>query len=396
MPKKQIVFIEPKATVNSYRIARSLKLTERYETILFCFAKVDKDFYKKAYDKIFVLELDHKFRLNNLISLFKKLLSPEKKEFFNEMKKIEPYLFQISGPDLFALISLLHLKKEIPKVYYSNDTWGVAKRWLLFKKFGLKGEFQRICEKICFKKVDGVLNKSSIKQFELLNYKVNVPKMALPPSPFDEFIFYSKNKNKEINLVHGGNPNPSIKKRINFLEIIRGVTSQKIYFHTYGPCVVEKDDMVYREEAKKNKYYCPHEKVSPYQLNEEMSKYSFGSLLDFWDETEFKKNPAMVNTDMGSKMINYIEAGLPMIVSDQMEYIAEIVNKHGLGFVINAKDLKNLREIIEKQDYPQLKRNIKKFQEEFKMSKAIKEIENFYKRVAENSTKKFNGSIQSI
>ncbi|VVB82610.1 Uncharacterised protein [uncultured archaeon] len=396
MPKKQIVFIEPQATVNSYRIARSLKLTKRYETILFCFAKVDKDFYNKAYDRIFVLELDHKFRLNNLIALFKKLLSKEKKYFFREMGKIEPYLFQISGPDLFTLISLFHLKENIPKIYYSNDTWGIAKRWLLFKKFGFKGEFQRICEKICFRKVDGVLNKSSIKQFELLSYKVNVPKIALPPSPFDEFIFYSKNKNREINLVHGGNPNPTIKKRINFLEIIKGVTSQKIYFHTYGPCVVEKDDMIYRREAKKNKYYCIHEKVSPYKLNEEMSKYSFGSLLDFWDETEFKKNPAMVNTDMGSKMINYLEAGLPMIVSDQMEYITEIVKKYGLGLVINIKDLKNLREIIEKQDYVQLKKNIKKFQEEFKMSRVIKEIENFYERVATNSIKKFKRNIQNI
>ncbi len=380
MDKKQIVFIEPQATVNSYRIARSLRLTEKYETILFSFSKVDRDFYGKAYDKIFDLELSHKLKFKNLVNLFKKMLSKEKKYFFKKIEEMNPYIFQITGPDLFTLMALLHLKKSVPKIYYANDIWGAEKRSFLFRTFKMKGEFQRICEKICFRMVDGILNKSSPKQFESLNYDVPVPRISLHPSPLDEWTFSpKKKKNKEIHIAHGGCPTLSLKTNVHFLEVIKILAPQKIYLHSFGPCAAEKENLILLQESKENKYYCPHKKVSPYVLNKEMSEYTFGIFADFWMKTN--SNPGVVKTDMGTKMTNYIEAGLPIIVSEQMEYIADIVNEQGIGFVVKFKDLKNLKKIIEKQNYSQLQKNVKKFQEKFKMSVMIKEIESFYEQV---------------
>jgi len=54
--KKQIVFIEPKPTVYTYRIARTLKLTGKYETVLVCFSGIDKKFFGKAFDDFHILE----------------------------------------------------------------------------------------------------------------------------------------------------------------------------------------------------------------------------------------------------------------------------------------------------------------------------------------------------
>jgi glycosyltransferase involved in cell wall biosynthesis len=384
--KKQIVFIEPKPTVNLYRIARSLKLTEKYETILVCFSEVDRKFFGKAYDKVLILELnhkmDHKF-LITFINLLRKISSREGKSFFKKIREMKPYIFQITGPDLFSLMAISNLKKNIPKIYYANDIWGVEKRNSLFKKFGIKGEFQKICERICFKMVDGILNKHSPGQYELLSYDIVIPKMSLSPYPLDEWIFPTKKKkNKEIHIVYGGSPSYlSRKNNISFLKIIKIITSQKIHFHTYGPCSNDKDNLILIQESKDNKYYHLHKKVTPYDLNKEMSEYNFSIFPEFWASSEIESNPGVVKTEMSTRMTNYIEAGLPIIISTQQEYIKNIIEKHGIGFSINLRDLKNIRKILEQKDYNELQKNIKKFQEEFKWSKKIKEIESFYNKV---------------
>lgn len=382
--KKQIVFIEPSATVNTYRIARSLKLTDKYQTTLICFCDLDKEFFGKAYDKILVLELSHKIRFKSLIGSFKNILSKKGREFFKKIKKIKPYIFQITGPDLFSLMTLFLLKNnKSPKIYYSNDMWGVEERSALFKRFGLKGEFQRICEKMCFKRVDGVLNKHSLKQFELLDYVVNAPKMAVLPYPLDDWIFHLKQKKgKEMHIAYGGNPFPTWNNNlVSFLEIIKIITSQKIHFHSYGPCADAKDNYLLKQESKKNKYYHFHEKVNPYILNREMTTYDYGILPDFREESEVEKNPGILKTENATRVTNYLEAGLPIITSSQNEYILSIINKNKIGFSINREDLQNLRKIIERKDYKQLQKNVKKFQEEFKLSKKIKEIEKFYEKI---------------
>ena len=381
--KKQIVFIEPKATVNTYRIARTLKLTGKYETALFCFSKVDKSFFEKAYDKIFILEISHKLRIKNLINFAQKSLSKTGKRFFKKMERTNPHIFQITGPDLFSLMAILFLKKDATKIYYANDLWGADKRNFFFtKKYWVKGEFQKLCEKISFKMIDGVINKHAYKQFTLLNYDVPTPKMSLPPICLDEWtIPPKKKKNKEIHIAYGGSPFPSWGKNISFLEIVKIITSQKIYLHSYGPCTDGKDNPILIKESEKNKYYKFHERVNPNNLNKELSKYDYGIFPEFWEPSEVDSNPGIVKTGMGTKMTNYIEAGLPIIISKQDEYMAKIVEKYNIGFSIDFGDLKNLRKIIEQKDYRQLQKNVKKFQEEFKWSKKIKDIEKFYEKV---------------
>ena len=256
--KKQIVFIEPKPTVNGYRIARSLKLTKRYETILISFSKVDKKFFGKAYNKILTLELSHKLRFKNLKNLLQKVVIGEIKKFFKDIKKMKPYLFQITGPDLFSLMALYFLKKNfVPKIYYSNDLWGAdARNFFFTKEFWIKGEIQKIIEKKCFEKVDGILTKKPLKEFALLKYNVNAPKIALFSTCLEEWTFPpEKKKNKEIHLCYGGSPNTTGGEKISFMEVINTLTSQKIYFHSYGSCVKGKDNQSFDRESKENRYY---------------------------------------------------------------------------------------------------------------------------------------------
>lgn len=386
--KKQIVFIEPKATINAYRIAQSLKVTKKYETILICFSKVDRDFYSKAYDKILVLELSHKIDKNFpkiAIHFLKKIFGKEGRILIKKLKEMKPYMFQITGPDLFSLMAIFLLKKNIPKVYYANDLWGVEKRRFLFKKYGFKGDFQRICERICFSKVNGILNKHSLGQFGLLDYEISIPKMTSFSYCLDEWTFLpQKKKNKEIHLVYGGSPFPSWGENLSFLEIVKIITSQKIHLHSYGPCTNKNDDPILIKESKKNKYYHFHNKVSPYDLNKEMSKYNFGIFPEFWNSKQVTSNPGIVKTEIPTKMMNYIESGIPIITSEQNEGMIDTIEKFGIGLKINLEDLRKLKQIMKKIDYEKMQRNIKAFQEKFKWSEGIKEIESFYEKVIKN------------
>jgi hypothetical protein len=387
MEKKQIVFIEPKPTVYNYRIARSLKLAG-YKTILVSFSEVDREFFAKAYDEILVLELSHKVNRNFLktfISLFKKIFGKDGRNFFKKIKKMNPHVFQITGPDLFSLMMIFFLKRnKSPKIYYSNDLWGTDKRNFLFtREFWIKGEIQKLCEKMCFRRVDGAINKMSVKEFDLLDYKLNIPKMALAPGCLDNWTFSPKKKNKEIHIVFAASPPHSLgMNEVSFREIIKIITSQKIHLHTYSPCIDEKDNLDYIKESKKNKYYHYHDKIKPDLLNEEMSKYNYGIFLLFMNPSKNGVFPEGEKEFMGSKLINYIEAGLPIILNKEYHYMKDLMKKHNLGIAIGTEDLKNLRKILEKTDYNKLQKSIKKYQEEFKLSKEIKKIEEFYDKIA--------------
>ena len=395
LKKKQIVFIEPIPNVSMYRLARSLKLTGKYETILFSFSKIDKEFFSKAYDKILVLELSHKLKIKNLFDFSKKMLNGKVKAFLEQIKKMNPYLFHITGPDLFSLMVLSSLKKNpASTVYYSNDLWSVDSRNYFFtKKFWIKGEFQKFFEKRCFKLANGASNKMSLENFEILKYDVNIPKIALPLRCLDEWSFPpKKKKNKEIHIGFGASPHTVGGEVISFMEIIKIFSSQGIYLHTYGPCPKEKDNQIFNKESKENKYYFNHKKVTPYKLNEEMSRYNYGIFLTFYEQSESDSNPGLARTQFSSRIVNYIESGLPVIIGKQYEYMVEMIEKYNIGFSIDVGDLKNLRKIIEQKDYSQFQKNIKKFQKEFMLSKKIKEVEEFYDKVIKNAQKNRNSS----
>ena len=168
---------------------------------------------------------------------------------------------------------------------------------------------------------------------------------------------------------------------MSHLKIIKIITSQKIHFHTYGPCFDEKANQMFVKESRKNKYYHSHGLVKPNVLNKEMSKYNYGIFLFFMDPAKKSLFPELAKPMLNAKMINYLESGLPIIINRKWEHMGKIIEKHNVGFGIDVEDLKNLRKIIEQKDYSQFQENIKKFQKEFRLSKKIKEVEEFYETI---------------
>lgn len=378
--KKQIVFIEHPNTTYTYKIARSLKLTGRYETILITFSKVDEKFFKKAYDKIIIFELSHRANLKNLLYGLRRIMSKDFKDFLNKIKNLDPFIFQVTGPDLFTTFSMFVLNKK-PKIYFAYDIWAFNDKNFKYKKIQLKEFFQKRIEKICFKKADGILHKSAPESLKLLSYSVNKPVLSPEILCLDEFVILpkKKQKDKELHLVYAGGPISECKWRVSFLKIIKEITSQKMHFHTYGSCPDKKGEKAFRLEEKNNLYFHIHKKVNPEYLKKELSRYDYGIIPAFLDNSIIDER--LAKTSVAYKMFDYIEAGIPVILAVPADYSAKIIKKNKIGICIKYEDLKDIRKILEKQDYKKMQRNIKKTQERNRLSKKIKEFEKFYELV---------------
>ena len=379
--KKQIVFVESFFHIPSFKIAYALKKTKKYETILILLTKHDKKIFEKAFDKIYIFDLKFTLAPKELINFFKKIKSKKGKKFLKKIKKLNPYAFQIAGPNLVTLWFMHFLKNKV-KIYYACDIWEpYKKKFSLKKDSGIMQYFYKFIEKKCFKMADGILHKGPPKELNLLSYKLNAPDLSFLPYCLDEWIYSpKKKKSKEIHTVYIGGPWISWEGHVSFLKVIEIITLQKIHFHLYCPYDIDMD--VYKKIENTNKYFHLHKGENPENLNKKILKYDYGLLPDFIYDTNIV-SPLFIKISIGNKLFSYIESGLPIISSKQFEFNTKIIEENKIGINIEYKDLKNLRKILEKQDYKQLQKNVKKAQEKFKLSKNIKKLERFYDKVVE-------------
>jgi len=273
--------------------------------------------------------------------------------------------------------------KKSPKVYFAYDIWGLDKRNFLFgEDTRISGGFQKFFERICFKMADGVLHKGRPGELKLLDYNVNRPDLSFVPGCLEEWVC-SKNKKqkKEIHLVYAGGPWESHYGSVPFSNIIEKLIPQKIHLSIFGDFVNEKERKEFYKKIKNDQYFHICKKERADKLNKKISGYDYGIIPIFY---EGSIKDSMKFIEMANRLFSYIEAGLPIIVNKQSKFIAEIVEDNKIGFSIDYEDLKNLKEIIMKQDYGKMKKNMKKAQEKFKLSKNINILEEFYEKVREN------------
>lgn len=379
--KKQIVFIESNPTIYTYKVARALKLTNKYETILVSFSKVDEDFYKIAYNKIINIDITHKISLRNLINFPRVLLSKNFRRFIMKIKNLNPLIFQITGPDLFTYLSFFLIRKKIV-IYFAYDIWEFYNKKLSYKNPGIKEFFQKKIEKFCFKMANGILHKGPVWELNSLSYSVKKPNLSLIPGCMDEWTYkpIKKKKNKELHLVYAGGPLSS-DSRIPFIKIVKIITSQKIHFHTFGSCVDKSEEILFKREARDNIYFHFHKSERTDNLNKIIKNYDFGIIPDFYEDDKISSNSLHMQVSMPNKVFNYIEAGIPSIVPIKSGFLFKIIKETNSGFGIVYEDLKNIRKIIEEKNYAVLQENVKNAQEKILMSKLIKKLEEFYDRI---------------
>jgi len=210
-------------------------------------------------------------------------------------------------------------------------------------------------EKACLAESDGIVANSLEPRegMRMLNLKKSGRRIFFPLYT-DNDAFFNVNRKfstDDIHLVYAGGVMGSHRDKAHygatqFHWLIEYLSEQKIHFHIYpSPSVIKADYEEYEEIAKKSTYFHYHAPVSQTKLSEELSKYHYGIMPFFMGASGQSDLKIKYATTL--KLFNYVESGIPILVSADVQYQSWIVNRYSLGkTVTNKEDFKDVRKLI--------------------------------------------------
>lgn len=169
-----------------------------------------------------------------------------------------------------------------------------------------------------------------------------------------------------------------------FDTVALSLSKQKISFDFYTS--LWSDDFktvkeTYCDTIKQAKgYFTIHQSLSQPLLQKSISSYMYGSYLT--DTKEYQQDSATTAYPIGNKVFTYLEAGLPIIVTNNSPAVATLVKKYNIGICIDAID--TLTQELETVNYSTLVKNVLKHREKAlniqvqipKLINVLKEIAN--------------------
>lgn len=396
---KTVVFIRNGPSLRIYNQAQVLKQTNRYKSILIC-RTMDKDSYhlfSKVFDKIiFYLPSDYSRFRNRLDQIMKRLsmmyrIKKMISQFVDipierliEQIKLSPLIKQ-GSPDAFnCLIRPYGLSHQViknsnlPIILDAYDFDGITHGIENLAKVVYKRE------KRCFERANGVIHRGP--EFEIDYYRSHGYNITCPDLQFLDYcnkeFFVERNVKKlssedgEYHIAHIGGGLPT-----QFISLLKKAIKQKIHFHVY-PTPGGITSRAFKDILKLNKAekYVHLENRVPFdKVNREIAKYDFGAHIHLL--------PMSPISSMGLKVahchrfFNYLEAGLPIIVSDRLQLIKKTVVENKVGFSVKDEDFSNLRKMIEKNDYEELRENVFRAREKLLIDNHAKRLIKFYDEI---------------
>ena len=168
---------------------------------------------------------------------------------------------------------------------------------------------------------------------------------------------------------------------IQFHDLIRVLDAQQIHFHIYpSPSNARADYEEYEQIDKATGYFHFHAAVSQDAMAAELGRYHFGILPFFSSHSSQSGDKYKYATSL--KMFNYIEAGLPILVSGDLVYQSWIVRRYEAGITIRQEDLVNLRQVVTGCDYAAMVAKLTARREEISLKVHIPRLLRFYGEVA--------------
>ena len=235
-------------------------------------------------------------------------------------------------------------------------------------------------EKFCFVNSDKILHKGMRNELEHLPFYNKLK--GKPAYLFREFLnkdliqdYNSKIKlsknDKEVHLVYvGGLYFEDLSSTESFWRFYPKITKQKIHLHIYSnqPVSVIKK---FKKIEEKNPYFHYEGHKSHNKLVTELVKYDYG--VHMFGGGASKKNDLVVA--FSNKNYDYIAAGLPIIVSNDLKAVKEFVLENDLGLAVDYKDIFKIKNklIKNKCNY---RKSVKGFIKNFKGDRLIAFIKN--------------------
>lgn len=368
--KKKLLIIEPELTILYYKLLYILK--EDFDITLISLSKGEKnleDLYKKEGIKFYSFNIMGQRFLKD-------------KKIFSGIKEISKFIFTFIKTKLFTKYDfVLAMGGEAIGYFLFKTTLKSKKIWfpydiqLFAGKVDKKerSKFDIKTERYCFENADFIFHKGDENEFDLIKKNeignIKAKTIQFLPYCFDKWIIPVKKRGgklRGLHLVYIGTympNNPGLK--ISSKDVFKIIAQQKIDLHVYSKNF---------KEENLERYIHKHEEIPNQELNKKMGMYHYGLLVVFHkknivDERFFK-------TCIAHKICSYLEAGIPVIINKDFEFMASLIKKYQCGVVISEKDLPNLKDILKKQNYPKLIMGVEKAREELKLSNQRKRILN--------------------
>ena len=250
------------------------------------------------------------------------------------------------------------------------------------------------CEKLLCENVDGIIHKDHELVIDRLRekYTMDKPVMQFQSYVCDEFVSDRQGppsvNGHDIRIVHVGGihtPDHAIDGyhlTSSLLEIVRTITNQGICFDIYN--MYDSGDgqfSDYERLSRENDRFGYHRPVPNPELAGVICDYDLG-----WIAFDFGRtilNRAFYYASMGSKFFNFIEAGLPILVSWEHAFMAELALEYGIGIPINHHQIQHLKAFLGNYDMDELKQNVRKAQKSLSMGTQIDRLIGFYHQIIE-------------
>lgn len=178
-------------------------------------------------------------------------------------------------------------------------------------------------------------------------------------------------------LVHTGQLKPSTSSRaafgdLHYLPMIHRLTQQGCAVAAYGGAGGSNDEYV--AAARRIPRFAFHPRVEVSALVGALhGQHDFGLLLyDFDDDLAVGRRH--LQTALASKLFVYLAAGLPVLVSPQLEMMAALVREHGIGLVVERDEVAAIVPKLMTCDYAALQAAVVRAQRTFAAEHAVDDV----------------------
>ncbi len=366
--EKQLIFV---GTVMHARIARIAKWLKRHN---------------KLSDYKFILICDH-YRYSNKLTgdLFDEVhLYTNQISLRYQLKKTKSNnsVYHLFGPPYDAIkIALKHI--NLSKAFFDYQD-------LLVSNFGLNPPFDYMREGLkveqqVISSVRGIICHSLELQSAKNHFgNFSTPSLYFPNYADNDAFIVPKNKfdQDNIHIVYAGSVYSAFRNSDYFGSsqlhwLIELFEKQKIHFHIYPSPVNNQEELVdYFILDEECEYFHFHKSVSQKELGSTLAKYDFGILPFFNSKTKRIIDKRKYSTTL--KLFNFIESGLPIIVSEDVLFQEFLARKYNASIKVSEKDLANLKEVLSNINYQNMTEEIKKRREELSLQTHISSLVNFY------------------
>ena len=246
-----------------------------------------------------------------------------------------------------------------------------------------------VLERELIQKADGFTHKMPGQAIDDMNsqWNLNTPDLQFHSLPYHKlFQDNRENYTTPYRLVYSGGVIPyHIAKSVGhenhiFDPLIYGVCAQNLeltlYVNQYARETFWEEHSRYSDMAKEYPGFEFLPGVPFHELPKTMNNFHYGLIYDNYFLSSY--DPVAYKYNMSTKVFSYLEAGLPVLVYEEMEYVARFVTEHGIGVVYCLNRMDQLESLLARVDYEVLTENVRAYRDNNHLVARAQELAGLY------------------